>query len=99
MISTPERTEPKYRIGPLPPNAVESAWVTLVKCGKVVEADFVRAQLEGAGLPVFIPDENVMAIEAWALNAFGYIRVQVRPRDYEAARELLCSTGDAVAEE
>ena len=48
--------------------AREQAWVTLVKCGSVLEADLLKARLEGAGLAVLIPDENLMAVEAWALN-------------------------------
>jgi hypothetical protein len=47
---------------------------------------------------VFIPDEHLMATAAWALNQFGYIRVQVGRQDYEKARELLVASGDAVAE-
>jgi len=42
--------------------------VTLVKCGSVLEVDLLKARLGGAGLAVFIPDENLMAVEAWALN-------------------------------
>ena len=89
---------PKYRILPLPANTGAEDWVTLVSCGQVMEADMVRSALEGAEIEVFIPDENLMAVEAYALNAFGYIRVQVRAKDYEKARDLLCETGDAVAE-
>ena len=91
-------SSPKYRILPLPANTGAEDWVTLVSCGQVMEADMVRSALEGAGIEVFIPDENLMAVEAYALNAFGYIRVQVRAKDYEKARDLLCETGDAVAE-
>jgi len=55
--------------------------------------------LEGAGLAVFIPDENLMAVEAWALNTFGYVRVQVRPQDYEVASDFLFAEGEAVRKE
>ena len=63
----------------------------------MLEADFLRARLESEGMAVFIPDENLMATAAWALNEYGYIRVQVAPKDYERARMFLCTSGDAVA--
>ncbi|HEX7860578.1 MAG TPA: DUF2007 domain-containing protein [Verrucomicrobiae bacterium] len=93
-----ENSGPVYRIPPLAANAPKEGWVTLVKCGKVMEADFLRSRLEAEGIEVFIPDENLMATAAWALNEFGYIRVQVAPGDYERAREMLVASGDAVGE-
>jgi hypothetical protein len=89
---------PSYRILALAPETDGQGWVTLVKCGSVVEADFLRARLESEGMAVFIPDENLMAAAGWALNEFGYVRVQVGAEDYEKARELLVASGDAVAE-
>lgn len=88
--------EPKYKIARLESGAMNFRWVTLVSCGTVLEADFVRSRLESEGLAVFIPDENLMANAGWALNEFGYIRVQVSPADYESARELMIASGDAV---
>jgi hypothetical protein len=70
--------------------------VTLVSCGTMLEADFLRARLESEGMTVFIPDENLMTAAAWGLNAYGYIRVQVKPAEYGAARAFLCESGDAV---
>ena len=93
-----ENVTPAYRITALQPEANGQGWVTLVKCGSVLEADFLRARLESEGIAVFIPDENWMAAAGWALNEFGYIRVQVAGQDYEKARELLVASGDAVAE-
>lgn len=89
--------ETKYKIAALAADAKGQDWVTLVSCGKMVEADFLRARLESDGIAVFIPDENLMANAGWALNAYGYIRVQVKPADYEKARELLIESGDAAA--
>ena len=86
-----------YKIAQLPAGASAQEWVTLVSCGTMLEADFLRTRLESEGLAVFIPDENLMAAAAWALNAYGYIRVQVKPADYDAARAFLCESGDAVA--
>lgn len=89
--------EPKYRIGRLAEEAKGQRWVTLISCGTVLEADIVRSQLEAAGIGTFMPDERMMTAAAWGLNAYGYVRVQVEPADYDAARELLCATGDATA--
>jgi hypothetical protein len=89
---------PVFRIPALPPNAAGKGWVTLVKCGSVLEADFLRARLESEGIAVFIPDENLMAAAGWALNEFGYIRVQVAAQYYEKAREFLVASADAVGE-
>lgn len=94
---TEAQNAPKYRIAALNPTATNQPWVTLVSCGAVMEADFVRSRLESEGIRVFIPDENLMTAAAWGLNAYGYIRVQVSPTDYEKARELLITSGDAVA--
>jgi hypothetical protein len=88
---------PKYRIPVLARNAAPESWVTLVTCGNLIETDMLRAQLESAGIETFVPDENLMTVEGWALNTYGYIRLQVRPGEYDAARELLCASGQAVA--
>lgn len=87
----------QYKIGQLPAEVNDQEWVTLVSCGTMLEADFLRARLESEGMPVFIPDENLMTAAGWALNAYGYIRVQVKPADYDSARAFLCESGDAVA--
>jgi hypothetical protein len=65
--------------------------VTLVQCGTVVEADAVRAQLETADIPSFLPDEALMQAVAWNVNTYGFVRVQVFSKDYEAAKEVLSS--------
>jgi len=88
---------PKYKIAALNPAVKDQNWVTLVSCGTIVEADFVRSRLESDGIEILIPDENLMTAAAWGLNAYGYIRVQVKPEDYETARELMIASGDAVA--
>lgn len=99
-ITTPAEAQnpPRYKISALNPASVDRPWVTLVSCGAIMEADFVRSRLESEDIPVFVPDENLMSAAAWALNTYGYIRVQVAPTDYEKARELLIASGDAVGE-
>ena len=63
--------------------------VTLVSCQSIVEADVVVGQLESVGISAFIPDEFVAQAMAWNINAFGYVRVQVSPKDYERAKTFL----------
>jgi hypothetical protein len=60
-------------------------WVTFKQCETLGEADAIRAQLEAAGIAVFIPDETLMQAVAWNLNTYGFVRVQVAARDLEAA--------------
>jgi|SRR6185437_6339976 len=63
--------------------------VTLVSCRSIVEADLVVTQLGSAGIFAFIPDEFLAQAMAWNMNAFGYVRVQVSPKDYERAKTFL----------
>jgi hypothetical protein len=63
--------------------------VTLVACGTLVEADLLASRLRAAGIQAFIPDECLMQTIGFNLNTFGYVRVQVAPGDYDAARDLL----------
>ena len=95
---SPEQTgqTPKYKISALNP-ATTDQWVTLVSCGTILEGDFVRSRLESEGVALLIPDVNLMSAAAGGLIAYGYVRVQVKPEDYEAARELMIESGDAVA--
>jgi hypothetical protein len=60
--------------------------VTLVKCGTLVSADIVVCKLRAAGIEAFIPDELVAQA---GLAAIGNVRVQVAPKDYEAAKAVL----------
>lgn len=70
-------------------------FVTLVKCPTLVEADLVASQLRAAGIEPFLPDESLMQMIGWNLNTFGYVRVQVAPKDFEAGRALLGGDGQA----
>jgi hypothetical protein len=53
--------------------------------------------LRAAGIEAFIPDEFLMQAAAFNPNMIGYVRVQVAPKDYEAARDLL-TAGNEPAE-
>jgi hypothetical protein len=68
---------------------------TLMKCGTLTEADLIVSRLRAAGIDAFLPDETLMQTIAWNLNTYGYVRVQVAPKDYDAARELLSGDDDA----
>ena len=55
-------------------------------------ADIVVGRLQAAGISAFLPDENLMQAIGWNFNTFGYVRVQVSPNDYDAAKALLTGT-------
>jgi putative signal transducing protein len=69
--------------------------VTLLRCPTLMDADMVLSQLESAGIPAFIPDEFLMQNIGFNVNTYGYVRVQVSPKDFEEAKELLSGSGKA----
>ena len=71
------------------PEEMEKHLVTLLRCRTLVEADLLVARLESAGIRTFLPDQFLMQTINWNLNTYGYVRVQVSPKDYEAAKEFL----------
>lgn len=77
----------EYRFRQLFAQDAERDFVTLVSCANLPAADVIVGRLEAAGIEAFIPDESMM--QDLGVNAFGYVRVQIAPKDYEAARELL----------
>ncbi len=60
-----------------------------MRCRNLIEADLIAMELRGADIPVFIPDEYLMQAIAWNVSTYGWVRVQVRPTDYEEAQEVL----------
>ena len=64
-------------------------FVTLIRCQKLIDADLVATKLGSAGIETFIPDEHLMQTIGFNLNTYGYVRVQVRRKDYANARETL----------
>ena len=78
-----------YKFAPLSPEQREMDFVTLVSCGTLPAADLVVSRLRAGGISAFIPDEKLMQTIGFNLSTFGYVRVQVSPHDYEAAKELL----------
>lgn len=84
----PETKVVEYRFRPLSPEDLQRDFVTLVSCANLPAADVIMGRLEAAGIEAFIPDESVMQVMG-GMNAFGYVRVQIAPKDYEVAKELL----------
>ncbi|MGA2554883.1 MAG: zinc-ribbon domain-containing protein [Verrucomicrobiota bacterium] len=63
--------------------------VLLTTCRMLADADLIVSRLAGAGIGAFIPDEFVMQNAGFNPNEFGFLRVQVRRRDFNSAKELL----------
>ena len=87
----------RWQFPDVSPSEMTQAFVTLVVCGNLVEADLVVSHLNAADIAAFIPDEFMSQAVAWNLNAFGYVRVQVAPKDYESAKELLLAEPENAA--
>lgn len=72
--------------------------LTLMSCNKLTDADLVLSRLESAGIEAFIPDQHLMQTIGFNLNTYGYVRVQVRRKDYDNAKELLSQPATPPAE-
>jgi hypothetical protein len=71
------------------PQEMEMDLVNLIRCRTFGEADLLVTRLETAGVPAFIPDQFLLQNIGFNLNTYGNVRIQVPPKDYEAAKELL----------
>jgi len=49
----------------------------------------VVCKLRAAGVEAFIPDKFLMQTVGFNFNTFGYVRVQVAPKDYDTAKAVL----------
>jgi hypothetical protein len=75
-------------------------WVTVRTCIWGHEADLLRSVLEGSGIEVFIPDEQMGTLRSHVLLATGGVRVQVHASEAERATALLAEfENDEGAEE
>jgi hypothetical protein len=92
---SPENGPAQYDLAPLSETDRQKDLVTLVSCPTLVAADTIACALRAAGIEVFMPDEFLMQAVGWNFNTYGYVRVQVSPKDYEAARNLLTETKHA----
>jgi hypothetical protein len=79
----------KLEFAPSVPEERENDFVTLTRCRTLLEADMIVAQLESAGISAFIPDQFLMQSISWNVNTYGFVRVQVPLKVYEAAKEFL----------
>ena len=61
---------------------------TAFSCQRLADADLIVGRLEAAGIKTFMPDEFLMQTIGFNLNSYGYVRIQVRRKDYASAREL-----------
>ena len=92
---TPEQevASPRLEFMTPTPQEMRMDLVNLIRCRTLGEADLLVAQLETAGIPALIPDQFLMQNVGFNLNTYGYVRIQVSPKDYEAAREFLSAPG------
>ncbi len=75
----------KYDIPPLPPEKKQNDWVTILITNIEFETNIVMGRLEASGIEVKL---DTSRIGGWiGSNVMKYI--QVRPKDYDDARELL----------
>lgn len=74
---------------PLDPKNMDKTWVTLIRCQTLPAADAIAMELRAANIPVFLPDEYAMQALSINVNAYGWVRLQVPPSEYQNARELL----------
>ena len=85
----PEPKRPEYDFAPLSEAVKQKDLVTVVSCRTLMEADMVVSRLQAAGIYAFLPDVSLMQVVGWNFNTYGYVRVQIAPKDYDAARDLL----------
>jgi hypothetical protein len=62
------------------------------------EAELARATLEAAGIPAVLADDNVARLGSGGAHAHGGVRLRVRRRDVEEARDLLDTAFEEPAE-
>jgi hypothetical protein len=87
-----ENSAPRWEFRKLTPQEMDMDLVTLIGCRTLTEADLIVSELRASGISAFIPDEFLSQAVAWNLNTYGYVRVQVSPKDYESAKEFLIAT-------
>jgi ribosomal protein L40E len=86
----PEDLQPaKEEFIPLSPADMEKDLVTLIRCRTLMEAEMIVCRLDAAGIYAFIPDQSLMQMTGWNLNTYGFVRIQVSPRNYAEAKEFL----------
>lgn len=79
----------RFDFKPLNPAEAENDLVTLLTCRTLLDADMILGLLEGAQIEGIVPDQFLMQAVSFNLNTYGYVRVQVAPKDYDEAKALL----------
>lgn len=87
--TAPDLTPTEFQFPPLTEAQRQQDLVTLVSCGTLVSAEMIASRLRAAGIDVFIPDQSLVQTMGFNLAAVGFVRVQITPADYDAAKALL----------
>jgi hypothetical protein len=74
-------------------------WVEVRNCNWLHEAHFVKSVLESEGIDVLLPDEYLVGINPFYVNAVGGVKVMVRAHELTRAKELLESAISSAASE
>jgi len=64
-------------------------FITIKSFDNPVEANIVKAKLEDSGIPCFLKDENIVAINPLYANATGGIKLQINEKFRFLALEIL----------
>lgn len=62
----------------------------------LAETDMIVSILEAAEIGAVIPDEFLMQAICWNLATYGYVRVQVAPKDYDSAVAIVSAQDEEV---
>ena len=88
-IPEPETIISEYKFINLSDEDRQKDLVTLMSCQTLVEADLVVSRLRVEGIQAFLPYECLVQTIGWNLNTYGYLRIQIAPKDYADACALL----------
>lgn len=64
-------------------------WEQVANVNWLHEAEFMKSVLESEGIDVQLPDEHTLSIQPGVATALGGVRVMVRARELEHARQVL----------
>lgn len=64
-------------------------WITILTFNYPHEAYVIRSKLESEGIVVFLKDENTVQAYNFLSNALGGVKLQVRERDVEEAKQII----------
>lgn len=64
-------------------------WITLQRFRDLPEALLAKGALESAGIECQLTDDNMVRLDWFISNLLGGAKLQVKPEDEEAAREIL----------